>query len=303
MIQQVYRRQRAGIGQQRLLEIGKRLLPPVLFFAVAASIDLSTGQRYSSVLGSTAIVLSLVTFFPARFAALSALGGYAGIWVTFNLARAAADNTGFALGHRDLVADAEARVFGDLPSHWLQSRFFEPGQIDAADIAFSVVHGSFFVTPFVVGVVLWWKRRSLFRRYMRATAICLGIGLIGFLLLPTAPPWMSRPDEVTRVTSHLLAGRSGLGLGGSSQAFGFDPNHLAAMPSIHVAAVVLVFLAGRSFGRGLAALGGIYALAMTFSVVYLGEHYFFDAAFGWLVAWGAWRLAPRGSALGVPRAD
>jgi membrane-associated phospholipid phosphatase len=40
-------------------------------------------------------------------------------------------------------------------------------------------------------------------------------------------------------------------------------------------------------------LAGVYALLMTFAVVYLGEHYVLDAALGWVVAGAGWWLAGR----------
>lgn len=40
---------------------------------------------------------------------------------------------------------------------------------------------------------------------------------------------------------------------------------------------------GRVIGRG-------YALAMSISVVYLGEHFVLDVVTAWLVALAAWRL-------------
>ncbi len=122
------------------------------------------------------------------------------------------------------------------------------------------------------------------------------------MFLPTAPPWLIETESVTRVTVHALADLS-LGDTGSAGPFGapttqdprlgFEPNHVAALPSLHVAAAVLVSLAMRSAWAQLSFVGVAYAMAMTLAVVYLGEHFVMDAPLGWAVALIGWWLAPR----------
>lgn len=270
-----------------------RLMPPALFFAVAFAADMATGQRYSEILGSVAIVASAIALFPAILPGLVALGAYAGVWVGFNLVRAFADDAGIALGSATLVADVEGAVAGTLPPVAMQNAFFDAGRIGAHDVALSLVHGSFFVVPFAMAGVIWWRRREMMGQYTSATAITFALGLVGFLLLPTAPPWMVAPGEITRVTHHLLASGTDLGFSDGDGGFAFEPNHMAAMPSVHVAATVLVFLAARGFGRVAGWLGGAYAVAMSVAVVYLGEHYVLDAVGGWAIALGGWWLARR----------
>jgi membrane-associated phospholipid phosphatase len=270
-----------------------RLLAPVLFFAVAFTVDMLTGQRYSPVLGSVAIVASAIALFASIVPGLVALGAYAGTWAGFNIARAFADDAGLALGSATLIAEAEGAVKGTLPPIARQDAFFDASSIGAHDVALSIVHGSFFMVPFAMAAVVWWRRRDLMGQYTVATAATFALGLVGFLLLPTAPPWMAAPDEVTRVTHHLLASRTGFAFRDGDGGFAFEPNHLAAMPSVHVAATVLVFLAARGFGRVAGWAGGAYAVAMSVAVVYLGEHYVLDAVGGWAIALGGWALARR----------
>jgi hypothetical protein len=226
-----------------------RLLAPMLFFAVAFAVDMLTGRRYSLVLGSVAIVASAIALFPAIVPGLVALGAYAGTWIGFNIARAFADDAGVALGSATLIAEAESEVTGTLPPIALQDAFFDAGRIGAHDVALSLVHGSFFILPFAMAAIIWWRRREIMGQYTIATAATFALGLVGFLLLPTAPPWMAAPDEVTRVTHHLLASGTEMEFSDGDGGFAFEPNHLAAMPSVHVAATVLVFLAARGFGR------------------------------------------------------
>jgi hypothetical protein len=272
-----------------------RCVPVAIFFGIAFGLDLLTGQRYSRVLGSAAIVGSVVSLFPAARPALVALGGYGAIWLGFNLVRAIADDAGLAMASQGTVASFEATVFGGtLPSAWLQARLHDAGRVQFHDVTLAMVHVSFFITPFVAAALLWWKHRSVFGRYWRATVVTFGLGLVGFLLLPTAPPWLVEPDAVTRVTVHALALPGGGGLPSPEDArLAFEPNHVAALPSVHVASAVLVFLAGRAVSSRLGIAGAVYAAAMTLAVVYLGEHYLIDAMLGWAVALAGWPLARR----------
>lgn len=294
--------QASGPGSlaQHLRLVAVRCIPAGIFFAIAFAIDQLTHQQYSAILGSAAIAGSLLSVFPALRAGAIALGGYGAIWLGFNLARAVADDAGLAMAGRTLVSSVETRLFGGtLPSQWLQERFHDPDQVRAHDLVLALVHASFFITPFVLAVMLYWKRRAVFHRYCLATAFAFGLGLVGFLLLPTAPPWLSDPDTVTRVTVQALSmGNDGVTGTGEATTTGnprlaFEPNHVAAMPSVHVAAAVLVFLAMRRTAAWLALPGAAYALAMTLAVVYLGEHFLLDALVGWAIALVGWQIARR----------
>jgi len=278
---------------------GKKVIPPVAFFAVAFAIDMLTNQQYSSIWGSAAIVASVIWLFPTILPAIAALGTYAAVWIGFNLVRAFADDADIALASKDSVATWEHALFGGtLPSARLQEAFFNAGSAGPHDILLSLIHGSFFVVPFVTAAITWWKYREHFRAYTIATAITFAIGLVGFLLLPTAPPWLAEPEGVDRVTHSVLAGVMNIsGVSGTETGleggFRFEPNHFAAMPSVHVAATVLVYLLARRLGPSAAAPGLVYALAMTFGVVYLGEHYVIDAFGGWLIALAGWMIIRR----------
>ena len=279
----------------------RRFLPVAIFFAIAFAADMLSGQRYSSVWGSAAIVGSVVHLFPSARPTLAALGGYAALWVGFNVIRAIGDDAGMAIAGSRTVSRLEGWVFGrTLPSKWLQIRFFDPSQVQVHDVALSIVHGSFFVVPFLVAILVWWRIRRLFHPYAMGTAVTFLFGLVGFVLLPTAPPWMSNPWEVTRVTRHVLVRTTGIPTGGDqdavmASAFRFEPNHLAAMPSIHVSVIVIVFLLLKRIGPLSGVIGGIYALFMTLGVVYLGEHFVLDAILGWVIALAGWTIACRWS--------
>ena len=298
MLAAIRLRRRGGGGEGGRAILYRPVLA-VACFALAFAIDLHTGKRYSPILGSMAIYGSALTLFPAIRPGLLAATAHGSIWAGFNVARAYADN--LSLGVIDLraISDLERWLFGGtLPSSSLQNHFLDPAQIRLGDVGLGLVHASFFVVPHVIGAIAWRHGHGLFLRYLKATACCFGLSLAAFILLPTAPPWMSDPDHVTR-TAHTLMSRAGVGLGsgsstGTGEAFWFEPNAVAALPSVHVAVSVLVAMALRSLGGWVKVAGGVYPLAMSVAVVYLGEHFVLDVVTGWVVALVAWRMARPG---------
>jgi membrane-associated phospholipid phosphatase len=79
----------------------------------------------------------------------------------------------------------------------------------------------------------------------------------------------------------------------------FEPNPIAAMPSIHFAATALLVFPARRGGRLLAAGAVVYAGLMGLALVYLGEHYVLDLVVGGALAALGWSIAGRWSAPGA----
>jgi membrane-associated phospholipid phosphatase len=264
----------------------------VAFFLVAFVLDRATQQQHSNILGSTAIIASVLLLWPWQRSILVDGAGYVGTWVAFALVRAGASRMDLALVPPDAVAKLESWLFrGRLPSSALQNPFYHDRVIRPHDIASLAIHGSFFVVPTAVALLLLITNRQQFVHYWAATALTLALSSLGFLLAPTSPPWLQDPSHVTRVIVAISQERAiSLTTGDITdrQQLSFDPNSLAALPSVHVAAAVLVFLACGQHRRLYGCLGLIYALSMTLSVVYLGEHYLIDAIAGWIVAAIGW---------------
>jgi len=269
-----------------------RLLVAAGAFALAFVADLATGNRWTPVWGSLAIVASLLALVPRLRIPAALVGAHAGCWVGFNLLRAVADDAGLGLGPAEAVPRLEARVFGgDLPSASLQRAFYDPGVTRWYDAALILVYLSFFVVPHAVAAALLVRDRSRFGRYLGATAVLVALGLVGFFLLPTNPLWLTGAatgadgGPVDRIVPAVLGG------GGADAGYSFEPNPVASMPSVHVAVTaLLVFLAWRS-GRLWRALAAVYAGLMAFALVYLGEHYVLDVVAGLVVAAVGWRMA------------
>jgi hypothetical protein len=222
-----------------------------------------------------AVTVALSPAQARRFTAYRIWIAYLGVFVAFAFIREAANHTGLPVQYAYAPRLDRLLAFGRTPTEWLQ-RF--PAWLDWPMIA---VWFSFFLVPHAVA----WQsfKAGTLERYAKALAIMLAVSAIAHLLLPTAPPWLSELPirRVLEVRIH--------GLSADVYAFGnatAGSNPVAAMPSVHVA---WVMLAGLVAGWPRWAVWG-YGGAMAVSLAYLGEHFMVDAIAGGLVAWLAWRV-------------
>jgi membrane-associated phospholipid phosphatase len=173
-----------------------------------------------------------------------------------------------------------------------------------------------------VAVVLWLRDRARWLSFVRRWFALSALGLLTYFLYPAAPPWWAAMHGALEpVTRSSTAGWRALGLHGAGNILNAmqvsAANPVAAMPSLHTAFalfVVAFFLRGtaRRWWPPLLA----YPLAMTFTLVYTGEHYVIDVLVGWayvgltflLVGWLERRWAtrtrpphPAGGAVSSPR--
>ena len=218
-----------------------------------------------------------------------------------------------------LVVRGEEALFGGaLPSAALQSAFYDAAAPGWLDYAATAVHASYFFGFVLVGLVLWLFRRPHFGGYVAMLAATFALGLVGYVLMPTEPPWLAARDglapPVSRIIGHTAQGtRLTAGVVAAGRAWQEDPdalgdpNPMAAMPSVHTAITAVLAVALWRWRRPLGVAGALYTVAMGASLVYLGEHYVLDVLAGlacaaaaiWLVLrWRPWRR--RRTAPGTP---
>jgi PAP2 superfamily protein len=220
------------------------------------------------------------------------------IWSGFVYLRGLGDSSPLTPSVRLYARRLECWLFGgEMPSSFLQRHLFDPNHPRPWDYFFLCVHMSFFLVPSIFFCGLWWTDRARFHRYVTALIMTLGVGVVCFWLIPSNPPWMNpasgdpNPVPVVRVNS-VVAEHLGIAAFGADGRLDIEENSLAAMPSIHLAVTFLCALAWRGRRRwGAVAVG--YFVAMTFSLVYLGEHHVVDEIAGVALALVAWRVAPR----------
>jgi len=221
----------------------------------------------------------------------------------YNVTRGAADRL-FA-PHITPMIDADEWMFGwftggRIPTIWLQQHLYEPRVVQWWEVVVTLVYVSHFLTVPTVGVVLWVRSRDMAYRFMRRWVTLSVAGLITYFLYPAAPPWWAwkhgyLTEKVFRISTN---GFDAIGLHGAGNTLNGlqadQSNEVAAMPSLHTAyammavAFFLPVVAKRWWPLLLA-----YPLAMTFTLVYTGEHYVADVLVGWLYVAGVFFLVGR----------
>ena len=125
----------------------------------------------------------------------------------------------------------------------------------------------------VIGLALLWvylRRHEGFNRFRNTILLANIIGLVGFLLMPTAPPWMFPHMGFVDGVNHSSALLKTLG------------NPYAAMPSLHAADALIVgwFLVSTSKTLWAKALWALWPLWVWFCVVATANHYLLDVLAG-----------------------
>jgi hypothetical protein len=184
---------------------------------------------------------------------------------------------------------------GTVPTAWLQEHLYH-GRTGPLEIAAMLVYVSHFVVPLVFGAALIFTDRSRdFVLLMFGILVTLLAGELVFVLFPTAPPWMAARDGYLPGVHHVLKQTFlDVHLSQLASVTG-DPSKYdttAAVPSLHVAfPVVCLLVAVRArLPRPVVAAFALNVLAVAFAIVFLGEHYVFDALTGGLCGAGAWYL-------------
>ena len=223
----------------------------------------------------------------------------------YDLARGAAKRVGPQLAHLPRLADGrggfdrahvleplhgDQRLFGTVPTVWLQDHLHDPHHVRWYDVLTVPVYFSHFLVSLAVAIVLWAVSYRLFRRYI-ATLVTLTVAtVVTYALYPAAPPWMASlngylPPGVVRVAPQTLVALGGHTVNSAVERGTAYANAVAAVPSLHAAVpMMLLLLFWPATGRRLRATLVLYALAMTFTLVYGGEHYVTDILLGWLYA-------------------
>jgi hypothetical protein len=144
---------------------------------------------------------------------------------------------------------------------------------------YSTLH--YLVTP---AVLIWLYRRHPEHYTFARTwlAISTVIGLIGFYLLPTAPPRLLAGSGVHDTLADVQQWGWWSGEGSVPRGLGSLSNQFAAMPSLHVGWALWcgVLLVRHGRRRWVRVLGASYPLLTTLVVLSTGNHYLVDALAG-----------------------
>lgn len=188
----------------------------------------------------------------------------------------------------------DEKLFTHLPTVTLQKYFFHPPALAWYDYLATVIYFLHFALPLAFAFLLWLNNKSHFRRFTIGILLLSYAAWFTYVIFPAAPPWLADEEGyitgVSKIMNLTLAAfPTRLGLPTIYQ--NFNPNPVAAIPSLHAAYPFLVFLFAFRFFKAKALFFLPYVSAVWVSIVYLGEHYVVDALIGALYAFAAFIVA------------
>jgi hypothetical protein len=165
-----------------------------------------------------------------------------------------------------------------------------------ADYIYATMH--YIVTPLVL-IWMWRRHRDAYPRARTSLLVATVLGLVGFSLLPVAPPRML-PGFVDTMAQYSGAGWWGQNAS-APKGLGGLTNQFAAMPSLHVGwALWCGWQLIRHGEHVITRVSGVlYPALITVVVVATGNHYLLDAFAGIAVVFFA-MIAVGGVARLVP---
>jgi membrane-associated phospholipid phosphatase len=204
------------------------------------------------------------------------------IWFGFLLAYQAA--RGIADRNPATAFDNGLRVIGvEKHLHGLVELSFQRF-VDSSGFLVNVASWTYWNSEFtVVGLALLWvylRRHETFLRFRNTILLANVIGLVGYVVLPTAPPRMFPDLGFDDTLSQFASLNHGSGL------VAFVANPYAAMPSLHAADALIVgiILAGVCRNWFAKAIWVVWPGWVWFSVMATGNHFWLDVVAGVFVA-------------------
>jgi hypothetical protein len=209
------------------------------------------------------------------------------LWL-YDLSRGAADGLLFRTHYRGPL-DADRALFRVVPTAWLQWHLWH-GQrhLQWYDYAAWLVYLSYFFATILLAAALCLLAPERFRRYAASICTLSTLGVVTYVLFPAAPPWLAAEHHLThglRLVPAIWAHIPYVSFQTLFEHGSHYSNRVAAVPSLHTAFTLLVTITLWPLApRTLKPLLVLYPLAMGFALVYLGEHWVFDALLGYMYA-------------------
>jgi membrane-associated phospholipid phosphatase len=156
--------------------------------------------------------------------------------------------------------------------------------VDGSQVLATAASWTYWNSEFtVLGLALLWvylRRNEAFVKFRNSILLANVIGLVGYVLLPTAPPRMFPDLGFSDTLSNFGELNHGSGV------IEFAANPYAAMPSLHAADALIVGLVLASVCRSRVAkvLWLLWPAWVWFSVMATGNHFWLDVLGGVIVA-------------------
>lgn len=208
------------------------------------------------------------------------------ILISYDFLRGFADNLGQRVDFLGPIL-IEQGIFGIIPTIELQRMLYSVSNISWIDYLSAIFYFLHFALPLAFGYILWLINRSYFKQFVTGILILSYSAWATFLIYPSAAPWLASNEgyipkvyKILDTTLSAFPDKWNL----PTIYHNFNPNLVAAIPSLHGAYPLLVLLFAVRFFRVKALPFLIYCLGVWFSLVYLGEHYVVDILAGAIYA-------------------
>ncbi|MEK7603025.1 MAG: phosphatase PAP2 family protein [Patescibacteria group bacterium] len=196
--------------------------------------------------------------------------------------------------HFDMMINWDRSVFGQLPTSWLQS-FLYLGHLAWYDFFLYGLYMMHFIVPIAIALWFWKKKPKFYSPFLTGLLLMSYAGFVTYIIYPAAPPWMASDmgliEPIRRISSDVWAA---WGVNDFPSLYDkFAPNPVAAVPSLHAAYPLLMWLFIRkAYPKNKWLVWGFFAYPalIWFGIVYLGEHYVIDVVLGIIYAVVAYLL-------------
>lgn len=201
-----------------------------------------------------------------------------GFYVAYQIVRGAADRS---VTHAFQNGETVLRTESDLGA------LFEPAVqrvVDTSTILVTLTSYTYWLSQFaVVGATLLWvyfRHHERFASFRNWLIIANLVGLVGYVLMPTAPPRMFPEWGFVDTLSQYSSINHDSGL------IAFASNPYAAMPSLHSmdALIVGIVMWGLVRSKLAKAIWLAWPLWVGFAVISTGNHYWLDVVAGFALA-------------------
>lgn len=204
------------------------------------------------------------------------------ILLSYDFLRGFADNLGSRVHFQEMI-NVDKFLFGSVPTVALQQRWFRPDSLQWYDYYFTLIYFLHFALPLGFAFLLWLTKRHQFRQFITGILVLSYGALATYLFYPAAPPWLASeqgylpPIEKVLFTTTAFFSSA---LDVPTIYNQFNPNPIAAVPSLHAAYPFLIFLFAWKFFRWKSFWFLPYVLSVWITLVYFGEHYVIDIILG-----------------------
>jgi membrane-associated phospholipid phosphatase len=201
-----------------------------------------------------------------------------GFYVAYEVVRGEADRSVASAFHNgEWVLEKEDAI----------GALFEPAVqrlVDTSTILVTLTSYTYWLSQFaVVGGTLLWvylRHHQRFTGFRNWLIVANLIGLVGYVVMPTAPPRMFPEWGFVDTLGQFSSINHNSGL------ISFASNPYAAMPSLHSmdALIVGIVMFGLVRSRIAKALWAAWPVWVAFSVISTGNHYWLDVVAGFVIA-------------------